>query len=219
MRLMIAEDSGFFRSALVAALHDSGFDVAAAVADANALLEAVKSDPPDAVILDICLPPTKTDEGLVAADRLAESHPDVGVLVLSAYLAMPHVARLLGDGRSGVGCLAKDQLHDTTMLIDALNRVAHGGTFVDPEFVEHRFRSDALRQVLTERELDILRAVAEGYSNTGIAKRLDVGVKTVESSLTSIFRKLGLDSKDTNNRVRAVLTLLSRPQSFVRMHG
>lgn len=214
MRVAIAEDSGFFRDALAASIESVGFEVTAKVGDAEALTDAIAIDMPDAVILDICLPPTKTDEGLVAADRLGAMYPDLGILVLSAYLAMPHVARLVGSGRSGVGCLSKDQLHDTSVLVDALNRVTTGGTVIDPEFVAHRFRAEAVKKALTERELEMLRAVAEGHSNQHIASMLHVNVKTVESTLTSIFRKLNIDSSTSNARVKAVLTYLSRPQSF-----
>lgn len=219
MRVAIAEDSGFFRSALAASLQSAGAEVIAAVDNAAALSERIESDTPDAIIVDICLPPTKTDEGLVAAEKLGARFPTMGVLVLSAYLAMPHVARLLNSGRSYVGCLSKDQLHDVDFLMDTLNRITTGGIVIDPEFVAHRFQVEALQKALTQRELELLRAVAEGRSNQGIATEFHIGIKTVEATLTSIFRKLGIDSRDGNARVQAVLTYLSRPQNFIKLHG
>jgi DNA-binding NarL/FixJ family response regulator len=215
MRVAIAEDSGFFRDALAESIRSAGHDVIASVEDADALALALKQERPDVAIIDICLPPTKTDEGLVAAEQLGAKYPKLGILVLSAYLAMPHVARLLGTGRGGIGCLAKDQLHDRDMLVDALDRLASGGTVVDPDFVAQQFNLEKVQKKLTERELEMLRAVAEGHSNQRIASLLCVGVKTVEGTLTSIFRKLDIDSTNSNARVKAVLTYLSKPQSFI----
>ena len=203
VRVAIAEDSGFFREALAGALTSVGMDVVAAVGDTRALDEVVTTEPLDAVLLDICMPPTMTDEGLVAAEKLAIGYPKLGILVLSAHLGMPHVARLLSISRSGVGCLSKDQLHDADMLTDALIRVSAGGTYIDPQFVDARFRMENFGTSLTPRELEIMRALAQGLSNQGIASRLFINVKTVESAITSIFRKLQLDGSDTNARVCA----------------
>jgi DNA-binding NarL/FixJ family response regulator len=216
VRVVVAEDSGFFRDALVGALQSSGFDVVGAVADSTEVLPLVLATKPDVAVLDICLPPTKTDEGLVLAERLAEEAPGTGVLLLSAYLAMPHVKRALSGGRRNVGCLSKDQLHDADVLSRAVESIARGGTFIDPEFVDQRLHEEVLAKTLTAREMEMLRSVAEGMSNQGIAERHCIGVKTVERTLTSIFRKLQIDSGDGNARVRAVLLFLTRPQSFLQ---
>jgi DNA-binding NarL/FixJ family response regulator len=216
MRIAIAEDSGFFRDALADALESLGVNVSAKVDNIPSLFEAIAVDEPDVVVLDVCLPPTKTDEGLVAAETLARTSPHIGVLVLSAHLGMPHVARLLSASDRGIGCLSKDQLHDADMLMAALTRIADGGTFVDPQFVEARFRMDSVTASLTPRELEIMRALAQGLSNQGIASHLHVNVKTVESAITSIFRKFNLEGNETNARVCAVLTFLgqsNRPRS------
>lgn len=214
MRVAIAEDSGFFRSALVSAVESLGHVVALDTDDTTELLTLARTEAPDVVLLDICLPPTKTDEGLRAAIEIRERHPAIGVLVLSAYLSSAHVSRLLAGGRCGMGCLSKDQLHDTEMLREALDRLASGGTYIDPDFVQHSARLDGLRQVLTGRELTMLQLVAEGCSNQAIATRLHVNVKTVESTLTSTFRKLEISTPDTNVRVLAALTFLTGSQSF-----
>ena len=219
MRVAIAEDSGFFRDALATSMESVGIEVVRKASTADELISHIEQDRPDVVVLDICLPPTKTDEGLVAAELLGKKYPFLGILVLSAYLAMPHVTRLFASGRSHIGCLAKDQLHDTAVLIDALQRIKNGGIVVDPDFVTHRLHAERLKQVLTERELQMLQVVAEGHSNAGIAGKLHVGIKTVESTLTSIFRKLQIDSRDSNARVRAVLLYLSKPQSFIEKQG
>lgn len=215
MRVAIAEDSGFFRDALASALECIGVEITATCENADDLLDAITKDRPDAAIVDICLPPTKTDEGLVAAEKIGKLYPEVGVLILSAYLATPHVTRMLSSRKYGVGALSKDQLHDTGVLMKALRRIVEGGVFVDPEFVDSRFHVDYLRKTLTKRELEILRSLAEGYTNQAISDRLLIGVKTVESSLTTIFRKLQIDSGETRNaRVAAVLTYLGRSQRF-----
>jgi DNA-binding NarL/FixJ family response regulator len=219
MRVVIAEDSGFFRNALVQSLESSGFEVVAAVGTAEEAVSAVETLECDVAVLDICLPPTKTDEGLQIARHLGTSRPHVGVLVLSAYLAMPHVASLLDGRRTGVGCLSKDQLHDADVLLDAVTRVAGGGIFVDPEFVGERFVSDRFDAALSSREVDMLRSVAEGLSNQAIANRHFVALKTVERTLTSVFRKLEINTTESNARVSAVLAYLGKSQSFRRKHA
>lgn len=219
LRVIVAEDSGFFRDALVNSLESSGIEVVGSTADARDVPDLVLQNNPDVAVLDICLPPTKTDEGMVLADRLGEIAPHVGVLLLSAYLATPHVTRILDGKRRNVGCLSKDQLHDADVLLRAVETVGKGGTFVDPEFVEQRFHSDFIANILTERELQLLRAVAQGHSNQAIAKQHFINVKTVERTLTSVFRKLNIDSTEGNARVQAVLLFLSRPQSFIKQQG
>lgn len=219
MRVIVAEDSGFFREALVGSLQSSGIEVVGSTADSSDVVDLVMSTNPDVAVLDICMPPTKTDEGLVLAERLAEVSPQTGVLLLSAYLATPHVTRILNSGRRNVGCLSKDQLHDADVLLRAVESIARGETFIDPEFVDQRLHGDYLSEKLSPREMELLRSVAEGMSNQGIADRHSIGVKTVERTLSSTFRKLQIDSADGNARVRAVLLFLSRPQSFLKQQG
>jgi DNA-binding NarL/FixJ family response regulator len=219
MRVIVAEDSGFFRDALISSLQSSGIEVVGSASEAGSVVELVCATRPDVAVLDICLPPTKTDEGLVLAEQLAEVCPETGVLLLSAYLATPHITRILNAKRRNVGCLSKDQLHDADVLLRAVKSIGRGETFIDPEFVEERLHGKHLSDALSPREMDILRSIAEGLSNQGISDRLNISVKTVERTLTSTFRKLGIDSADGNARVRAVLLFLSRPQSFLRQQG
>lgn len=211
MRVAIAEDSGIFRQALVDALTMMNVEVTASVDNVDDMRVALRADLPDAVILDICMPPTKTDEGVRAAEEFGVTYPKLGILVLSSYVSMPHVVRVLGSGRRGVGCLSKDQVHDTEMLVRLLEGVVAGENVVDPQFALEHLMSGANGQVLTAREEEVLRAVAEGYSNRGIADRLYISVKTVESTLSSIFRKLDVNGSDANPRVKAALQYLLRP--------
>ena len=219
MRVIVAEDSGFFREALVGSLQSSDIEVVGTTGDGNDVVELVQSTRPDVAILDICLPPTKTDEGLVLAEKLAEVCPETGVLLLSAYLATPHITRILNATRRNVGCLSKDQLQDADSLLRAVESIGRGETFIDPEFVEQRLHGRHLSDALSPREMELLRSVAEGLSNQGISDRHNISVKTVERTLTSIFRKLNIDTTDGNARVRAVLLFLSRPQSFLKKQG
>jgi DNA-binding NarL/FixJ family response regulator len=219
MKVIVAEDSGFFRDALVTSLQSSGIDVVGSTADARDVAALVTESDPDVAVLDICLPPTKTDEGLTLAEHLAGIAPRTGVLLLSAYLSTPHVTRVLNGSRRNIGCLSKDQLHDADVLLRAVEAVGRGETFIDPEFVEQRLHSDFISSMLTEREMELLRSVAEGHSNQAIACRHHINVKTVERTLTSVFRKLHIDSAEGNARVRAALLFLSRPQSFIKQQG
>lgn len=134
MRVAIAEDSGIFREALVDSLEMMGVEVTAAVDNIDAMRKALEEDLPDAVILDICLPPTKTDEGVVAAGEFGEKYPKLGIMVLSSYVSMPHVVRVLGSARRGVGCLAKDHVHDSRMLVRLLEALVEGENVMDPHF-------------------------------------------------------------------------------------
>lgn len=219
MRVIVAEDSGFFRDALVTSLESSGIEVVGSVADSLEVVDIILQTKPDVAVLDICLPPTKTDEGILLAERLARESPATGVLLLSAYLATPHVTRILSGRRRNVGCLSKDQLHDADVLLRAVEAIARGETFIDPEFVDQRLHSEYLSELLSPREMELLRSVAEGLSNQAIATLHCIGVKTVERTLTSIFRKLRIDTAEGNARVRAVLLFLSRPQSFLKQQG
>jgi len=212
MRIVIAEDGGLFRTALTRVLEEAGFEVVTAVADAAALWAAVSAKPPDVAIVDIRMPPTFTDEGLRAAERILESLDRTGVLVLTQTADASHAMRLLGDGARGVGYLLKDRVADVDELADAVRRVAHGGTVIDPTVVASlvaRSRSRDRLDPLTPREREVLSLMAEGRSNLGIADRLFVTEKTVETHVASILGKLGLEAgTDDHRRVLAVLAYL-----------
>ena len=212
MRIVIAEDGGLFRTALTRVLEEAGFEVVAAVADAESLWTAVSGDPPDVAIVDIRMPPTFTDEGLRAAERILASGDRPGVLVLTQTADASHAMRLLGDGTRGIGYLLKDRVADVDELAEAVRRVARGGTVIDPTVVASlvgRSRSHERLDPLTAREHEVLSLMAEGRSNIGIADRLFVTEKTVETHVASILGKLGLESQpDDHRRVLAVLAYL-----------
>ena len=217
MRLAIAEDSGLFRSSLTLLLEASGAKVTASTASGPELLEAIGSDLPDAVIVDIRMPPSFTDEGIVTAAELRRLYPHLGVLVLSTYAETSYASQLLETVQTGVGYLLKDNVTDATTLMDSLARVAAGETVMDPAIVRrllHRNRKPSMINLLNERERAVLRHMAEGRSNVGIAKELYLSPRTVETYVTSVFTKLELDQTDTeNNRVRAVLAFLRSAES------
>ena len=212
MRVAIAEDSGLFRSSLVLLLRSLGTEVTASVASGAELLAAIRAGPPEAVILDIRMPPSFTDEGIRTAREIRGLHPDVGILVLSTYAETSYASQLLETVRSGVGYLLKDNVTDADALMESLARVAAGETVVDPAIVRRlleRNRRPNVMDTLNERELTVLRHMAEGRSNLGIANALFLSARTVETHVTSVFTKLGLTPSDTeNNRVRAVLAFL-----------
>lgn len=212
MRLAIAEDSGLFRSSLTLLLQASGAEVTISVASGAELLAAIGAGLPDAVILDIRMPPTFTDEGVTTAAELRRLYPRVGILVLSTYAETSYASQLLETVQTGVGYLLKDNVTDAGTLMDSLARVADGETVIDPTIVRRllqRNRKPSKIDSLNERELAVLRHMAEGRSNLGIAKELFLSSRTVETHVTSIFIKLGLDQAETdNNRVRAVLAYL-----------
>ena len=213
MRIAIAEDSGLFRSSLTLLLRSLGNEVTVSVASGAELLAAIRgASPPEAVILDIRMPPTFTDEGIRTAQEIRGKYPDTGILVLSTYAESSYASQLLETVRSGVGYLLKDNVTDAGALIDSLERVAAGETVLDPAIVRRllgRKRKPSVMDALNERELDVLRHMAEGRSNLGIAKELFLSSRTVETHVTNVFTKLGLTPSDTeNNRVRAVLTFL-----------
>ncbi len=212
MRLAIAEDSGLFRSSLRMLLEAYGGEVTISVASGTELLAAIRADPPEAAILDIRMPPTFTDEGITTATRLRALHPSVGILMLSTYAETSYASQLLDAVSAGVGYLLKDNVTDVGTLMDGLARVAEGGTVIDPAIVRSlllRNRRPGRIDALNERERAVLRCMAEGRSNLGIAKDLSISPRTVEAHVTGIFLKLGLDQADTeNNRVRAVLAFL-----------
>jgi DNA-binding NarL/FixJ family response regulator len=212
MRIVIAEDGGLFRTALTRVLEEAGFDVVAAVADAEALWAAVSGVQPDVAIVDVRMPPTFTDEGLRAAERILAAGDRPGVLVLTQTADAGHAMRLLGDGTRGIGYLLKDRVADVDELAEAVRRVARGGTVIDPTVVASlvgRTRSHERLDALTAREREVLSLMAEGRSNVGIGDRLFVTEKTVETHVASILGKLGLESQpDDHRRVLAVLAYL-----------
>ena len=212
MRVVIAEDSALLREGRVRLLEDRGYEVAAAVGDASSLLAAVAEHHPDVVVTDIRMPPTHTDEGLRAAAELRRRHPEVGVLVLSQYIETTYATALLAGNAGGVGYLLKDRVADAAEFAGAVDRVAAGGTALDPVVVTKLMR--ASRQVgglggLTPREREVLELMAEGRSNAAIAEAMVISSGAVEKHVASIFGKLGLPSSDADNRrVLAVLQYL-----------
>jgi DNA-binding NarL/FixJ family response regulator len=209
LRVVIAEDAALFRAGLVRLLEDRGHQVCAAVADGQALLDAVARCRPDVAVVDIRMPPTHTDEGLRAAISLRRDHPGIGVLVLSQYIETRYATRLLAGDASGVGYLLKDRVADVAEFAGALARVAGGGTALDPEVVSQLVRSSRHTDdlaTLTAREREVLALMAEGRSNAGIAAALVVSASVVEKHVASIFGKLGLPPSEADNRrVLAVL--------------
>jgi DNA-binding NarL/FixJ family response regulator len=203
MRVVIAEDAAIMRDGLTQTLSRRGHQVVAAVPDAEALLAAVAEHRPDVVIVDVRMPPTHTDEGLRAAKAIRQDHPGVGVLVFSQYIEARSAADLFAGAPSGVGYLLKDRVADVSDFIEALTRVARGGTVLDPEVVGQLLgasrRTDALA-TLTPREREVLALIAEGRSNTAIAETLFISAGVVEKHVASIFAKLGLAPSDTDNR-------------------
>jgi DNA-binding NarL/FixJ family response regulator len=212
VRVAIAEDSVLLRAGLARLLDDAGFEVVAQCDDADDLLLKVRSYAPDVAIVDIRLPPTHNDEGLRAALEIRAKHPSVGVLVLSQYVELGLALKLLADSAEGVGYLLKDRISDVNDFVDALRRVADGGSALDPIIVStlvSRQRPDDPLAELTPREREVLELMASGSSNQGIADKLVITVRAVEKYVSSIFSKLGLPSTGSESRrVLAVLTFL-----------
>jgi len=212
VRVAIADDSGLFRSSLALLLQASGAEVTASVSSGTELIVVVRSQPPDAVILDIQMPPTFTDEGIRTAAQLRQAYPGLGILVLSTYAETTYASQLLEAVDSGVGYLLKDKVTDIDALMDGLARVSAGEQVIDHSIVMRlltRNRKSTRLDTLNERERAVLRLMAEGRSNLGIANVLFLSPRTVENHVTGVFAKLDLDYCDTdNNRVRAVLTFL-----------
>ncbi len=212
MRVVIAEDAVLLREGLVRLLDDRGHQVCAAVGDGDALIAAVARHHPDVAVVDIRMPPTHTDEGLRAALDLRRDHPRTGVVVFSQYIETRYAAQLLEGNPAGVGYLLKDRVADVAEFVDALARVAAGGTALDPEVVRQLLgasrRADGLA-ALSPRERAVLALMAEGRSNAAIAAHLTVSGGAVEKHVASIFMKLGLPpSESDNRRVLAVLRYL-----------
>ena len=213
MRVVIAEDLALLRDGLTRLLRDSGFEVVAAVEDADALLRVVATEKPDIAIVDIRLPPTFRDEGVRAAIEARRRAPETAILVVSQYVEHTYATELLADGRGGVGYLLKDRIMDVTDFVDAVRRVAEGGTALDPEVVAQLFsrRKQGPLAELTPRELEVLGLMAEGRSNAGIAQTLVLTVGAVEKHVASILSKLDLPpSESDHRRVLAVLAYLQQ---------
>jgi DNA-binding NarL/FixJ family response regulator len=212
MRVVIVEDLLLLRDGLIRLLSANGFEVCAAVDTGPALLAAVAGAKPDVAVVDVRLPPTFTDEGLRAAIEVRQHRPDFPILILSQYVEQLYARELLSDGVGGVGYLLKDRVSDVREFVDAVRRVAGGGTVMDPEVIAQilaRRSSHTQLTALTPREHEVLALMAEGRTNAAIARRLVVTDKAVSKHIANIFAKLALPpSEDDHRRVLAVLTYL-----------
>ncbi|MBL7259958.1 response regulator transcription factor [Paractinoplanes lichenicola] len=216
MRVAIAEDSVLLREGVASLLTGAGFEVVARCGDASALLRAVAALRPDVAVVDIRMPPTHTDEGLRAAVQIRADHPRTGVLVLSQHVEPALAMRLFAGSAAGAGYLLKDRIGDVAEFVDALRRVAAGGTAVDPVIVSalvSRPRPDDPLAALTPREREVLELMATGHSNQGIADRLYLTVRAVEKYVSSIFGKLGLPATGGESRRVLAVLLFLRPES------
>jgi DNA-binding NarL/FixJ family response regulator/class 3 adenylate cyclase len=212
LRVVIADDSAIVRDGVAALLRECGVHVAALASDAESLYREVERHRPDVALVDIRMPPTGTTEGLVAAEEIGRTHPEVGVLVLSQYLELSYALRLVEDREARRGYLLKDRVSEIETLLDAVHRVAHGGCVVDPAIVEGLVAkagaAGPLAQ-LSERERAVLALIAEGLSNEAAAERLGLAREDVDADVAEIFVKLGLrDERAEDRRVAAVLTYL-----------
>ena len=212
MRVVVADDSPLLREGVVHVLTEEGIEVVAEVGDPDALLRAVERFEPDLAIVDVRMPPTQTDEGSRAAVEIRSRHPDSGVLLLSQVIEAQYALKLLTEHPHGFGYLLKDRVLAIDDFIQSVNRVAAGGTAIDPEVVSQllgRRRADDPLDELTTREREILSLMAEGRSNRGICQKLYLSPKTVESHVHNIFSKLGITATgDDHRRVLAVLAYL-----------
>jgi serine/threonine-protein kinase PknK len=209
VRVVIGEDSALFREGLARLLADAGHEIVAKAADADALESAVHAARPDVAIVDVRMPPGNADDGARAARRLRDAYPDLGILVLSQHVETRHSVDLVARG--GFGYLLKDRVLDVDDFLDALTRVAHGGSALDPEVVGRLLNPHAgALALLTPREREVLALMAEGRTNVGIAKRLFVSERTVETHVASILAKLDVTAReDDHRRVLAVVAYLS----------
>lgn len=210
MRVVVADDSVLLREGLIRVLDEAGFDVIAGYSDADSMLAELEARHPDLVVLDVRMPPTFRDEGVRAALRIRELAPDIRILLLSQYVEVAYAQELLSSGSGGVGYLLKDRVASLAQLQDAVERIAAGGTVLDPEVVAQLLgrRHDPLAS-LTPREHEVLALMAEGRTNAAIGKQLVIGVGAVEKNVTAIFLKLGLEDSGTDHRrVLAVLQWL-----------
>jgi DNA-binding NarL/FixJ family response regulator len=212
LRVVLADDSVLFRAGLAHLLADEGFEVVGEAGDATGALELVARERPDVVVLDIRMPPDQGIEGLEAAIAIRDRHPTTAILLLSAHVETRHAIRLLRADAAGVGYLLKDRVMREADLLDAIHRVAAGGSVIDPEVVGlllGRARPHGPLDELTPRERDVLALMAEGRSNQAIAQRLVLELKTVEGHIRTVFSKLGLEPEPSDHRrVLAVLTYL-----------
>ena len=212
MRIVIADDALLLREGAARVLAQAGFEVVAQAGDADDLLRKVRAHRPDVALVDVRMPPGNVDDGLRAALTIREELPDVGILLLSQYVEDRYLGQLLGRGSEGVGYLLKDRLADIGALADAIERVAGGGSVLDPEIVSHllgRRRADDPLDAVDDRERQVLELMSEGRANRAIAKRLFISERVIERAVQSIFAKLGLpDTKQDHRRVLAVLAYL-----------
>jgi DNA-binding NarL/FixJ family response regulator len=212
MRVVLADDAVLLREGIARLLAENDIEVVATADDAMVLLREVRRTSPDAVVVDIRMPPSYTDEGLVAARELRASWPHLGVLVLSQYLESHYATSLLGEAPAHVGYLLKERVTHVGVLVDALHRVVEGECVIDPTIVStllRRPREVGPLEALSDRERDVLAVMAEGRSNAAIAERLHLSEKTVESHVRQILQKLDIhDLPSDNRRVRAVLRYL-----------
>jgi DNA-binding NarL/FixJ family response regulator len=212
VRVALVDDSALFRRGLAMLLATVGVEVTAQASTSDEILQSVASCPPDVVVLDVRLPPSFTDEGLLVAELLQARHPGIGVLILSTYAVSGYATRLLQNGSRGTGYLLKDRVDDIDALRDALARVAAGQSVIDPELVSrllagHRRATELDR--LSQREKEVLKLIAEGRSNAAVSQRLHLSAKTVEGHVAGLFAKLGLPAAaDDNRRVLAALKWL-----------
>jgi DNA-binding NarL/FixJ family response regulator len=212
VRLVIADDELLLREGVASLLSGAGIEVVATVGSAEDLLAAVARTTPDVALVDIRMPPTRTDEGLVAAREIRRTHPGTGVVVLSHYIEPAYALQLLEAQPERCGYLLKERVSDLAVVVDALNRIADGECVIDPTIVKqliHKPREPGPLDELTAREREVLAAMAEGCSNQAIANRLFMSPKTVEANINRLLRKLSIaESTETNRRVLAVLTYL-----------
>jgi DNA-binding NarL/FixJ family response regulator len=211
LRVVVAEDDALLREGIASLLKDAGHEVVGRAADAGDLMLKVRSYLPDVAIVDVRMPPRYADDGLLAAAEIRRLHPTVSVLVLSQHLEPTYMLELVGDDASGVGYLLKDRVRDVAEFLDAVERVAAGGTAFDPGVVSSLVKGQrgTLLDELTERERSVLSLIAEGRSNRAIAKQLFLSPRAIERHVQAIFQKLQLpDSEDDNRRVLAVVALL-----------
>lgn len=212
LRVAVADDSILLREGLVRVLGEAGVEVVGAYSDAEQLLAALADTAPNLVVLDVRMPPTFRDEGVRAAIEIRAKHPQIGILLLSQYVEVAYAQELLSSGSGGIGYLLKDRVASLDELRDAVERIAVGGTVLDPEVVAQLLgrRHDPLAR-LTTRELEVLGLMAEGRTNIAIAESLFIGTGAVEKNVTAIFQKLALDDSGTDHRrVLAVLAWLQR---------
>lgn len=217
MRVVVADDSTLLREGLVRLLREAKFDVVGQAADGEALLRLVRSEQPNVAVVDIRMPPTRTDEGLKAAEKIRDGYPGVGVLILSEYLESHYAIRLIQSATGGMGYLLKERVADVQTFADAVRRVAEGEFVIDrgivSQLVDRRRAPNPLDE-LTRRELEVLGLMAEGRSNRSIGQKLFLSDNTVETHVRNILSKLDLEEgADANRRVLAVLTYLRRGAS------